>query len=126
MSPRKRITDALVDSERERSEAPKTVEKRRTLSEEEIKALEEKEESEIAATKGSIGPKDYYTAPNPLVYMPRTANTDALVHDMETQRSIEEALSEVKGLRKQMETDATEIDRLKAETRIIIAKLLTV
>ena len=104
---------------------PPKPEKRKLLSESEISELEKSERAEVVEkTQGHIGPQEYYKAPQPLVYMPRTLHSDELVHDMETQKLIEDGLRDIENLREQMERERLEIERLKNETRVILAKLL--
>lgn len=105
---------------------PPKPEKRKRLSDSEMSDLEKRAETETGEdVKGHIGPKRYYTSPDPLLYMPKTPNTDALVHDMETQKLIENGLADVRNMRDQMDRDKLEIERLKNETRMMIARLLT-
>jgi hypothetical protein len=79
---------------------------------------------EVEKSKGYIGPNLPYVPPKPLLHMPRTSNTDALVHDIEKQKQIEEGFADIKNLREEMDRDKLEIERLKNETRMMIARLL--
>ena len=85
----------------------------------ETKAVEELMEM----SQGRVGPQEYYKAPTPIYYMP--PNTEAMKREAELAADVSVGLAEVERIRENVHVTQLEIERLKTETRAIIAKLLS-